>query len=213
MQTSATWRLERTSAMIPTSNPAMSMPFSDPDASDIKHAAAGDSNAFARLLDRHLERLHRLAWRSLGNEADAQDVVQDAFLRAYLQLPRWRHGQARFSTWLYRVTFNLCQDRLRSRRESLPVETLALADAGHTPDTAFEQQDRQRRLGQAIANLPQRQREALLLCHYEGLSNTEAAAVLKISTAAIESLLARARRNLRILLPKDLASPALELEP
>lgn len=94
----------------------------DPDALDLAQAAQGEEAAFTRLVDRHLERLHRLAWRSLGNAADAEDVAQDAMLRAFRQLPLWQPGQARFSSWLYRVTLNLCQDRLRQRREHLPIE-------------------------------------------------------------------------------------------
>lgn len=169
----------------------------DPDALDLAQAAQGEEAAFTRLVDRHLERLHRLAWRSLGNAADAEDVAQDAMLRAFRQLPLWQPGQARFSSWLYRVTLNLCQDRLRQRREHLPIEEMELVDPAPEPELALETRQRQHRLEDALAELPQRQREALLLCHYEGLSCADAAQAMETTVEAIESLLARARRQLR----------------
>ncbi len=203
MDSTLCWWEARTSAMMPVSEVAPQPIVLDPDAADIAHAASGDPRAFARLVDRHLGPVHRLAWRSLGNDADAQEVAQETFLRAFTGLPDWRHGQARFSTWLYRVAFNLCQDRLRQRRDWLPVEEVELVDPGTTPDQALERRQRLLRIEDALIRLPQRQREALLLCHYEGLSNIDAAAVLDVSVAALESLLARARRNLRALLPDD----------
>lgn len=172
----------------------------DPDAAIIARAGAGDAQAFAALVDRHLAMVHRLAWRSLGSDADAQDVAQDTFVRAFRQLPQWRNGQARFSTWLYRVAFNLCQDRLRRRREHIAVDEIELFDADALPEHALENAQRQHQVEDAIAALPQRQREALLLCHYEGQSNAQAAAILEVSVEALESLLARARRSLRTML-------------
>ena len=192
--------------MMPVSETTVSSTMTDPDAGDIARAAAGDPHAFARLVDRHLSRVHRLAWRSLGNDADAQEVAQETFLRAFTQLPNWRPNHARFSTWLYRVAFNLCQDQLRSRRDWVPVEELDLIDSAAEPDTRLEQGQRWMRVEEAIASLPQRQREALLLCHYEGESNAAAAAVLGVPVTALESLLARARRTLRALLPDDAAA-------
>lgn len=178
----------------------------DPDARDVERAAQGDPRAFARLVDQHLPRVHRLAWRTLGNDADAQDVAQDTFLRAFTQLPTWRTGHAQFSTWLYRVAFNLCQNRLRARKDWVDVEDVDLPDPATAPDLALARQQRLQRIEDALAQLPQRQREALLLCHYEGQSQIEAAAVLGVSVEAIGSLLARARRRLRAILPDESAS-------
>lgn len=208
MELALTWWSSRTSAMMPVSETVVSSTMTDPDAGDISRAAAGDPQAFERLVDRHLGRVHRLAWRSLGNNADAQEVAQETFLRAFTQLPTWQPHRARFSTWLYRVAFNLCQDHLRSRRDWVPVEDVELIDSASEPDTRLDQGQRWLRIEDAIARLPQRQREALLLCHYEGESNASAAAVLGVSVTALESILARARRNLRAMLPDDAPMPS-----
>lgn len=189
-------------AMSASSEPVLSCD-ADPDAADLVRVAEGDERAFARLVDRHLPMIHRLAWRTLGVEADAEDVAQETFLRAFHQIPRWRGGKARFSTWLYRVALNLCHDRLRKARVWLPVDTLELVDPDAAPDAGIEQAQVSRRVGEAIAALPQRQREALLLCHFEGQSNAEAARVLEVSVEALESLLSRARRTLRSTLGDD----------
>ena len=123
----------------------------DPDADDLACAATGDERAFSRLVDRHLPMVHRLAWRTLGVEADAEDVAQETFLRAHRQLPRWRSGQARFSTWLYRVALNLCQDHLRRRRDWVPSDTMELVDHDAAPERALERTDVSHRVADAIA--------------------------------------------------------------
>lgn len=166
-------------------------------------AGAGDQAAFALLMDRHLPRLHRLAGRLLGSAAEADEVGQDAFLRAWQQAPSWRSGQARFSTWLYRITFNLAHDRLRQRRDTVSLDDVELPSAGRTPEQETVAGARARRLRAAITALPERQRAALLLCHHEGFSNIDAAGVLAVSVDALESLLARARRTLRTQLGED----------
>lgn len=203
MEVVQAWWQVPASAMMPAPAAARRNLVLDPDSSDIALAANGDPPAFSRLVDRHLARVHRLAWRTLGNDADAEEVAQETFLRAFTHLPQWRSGQARFSTWLYRVAFNLCQDRLRARREYLPVDDLDLSDPDSEPEFAVARMQRLERIEDALATLPQRQREALLLCHYEGQTQDEAAAVLGVSVEAVESLLGRARRSLRAMLPTD----------
>lgn len=204
MELTWTWWQAPTSAMMLTSVATSRPAVFDPDASEISRAAEGDPQAFERLVDRHLDRVHRLAWRTLGNDADAQDVAQETFLRAFTQLPQWQPGKARFSTWLHRVAFNLCQDRLRARRDWHPIDDVELTDAQALPEHTLASHQRLQRIEEAMARLPQRQREALLLCHYEGQSQADAAAVLGVSVEAIESLLARARRSLRAMLPEEL---------
>lgn len=169
----------------------------DPDLPLLKRIANGDAQGSRMLVDRHLNRLHALATRVLGNAADADEVCQDAFVRAWRQAPDWTPGNARFSSWLHQVVLNLCRDRLRTRREMLPLEQLPEMAHEDTPEQAQSSTDRVIMLRLALSQLPERQREALLLCHFQGLSNIEAAAALAVSVDALESLLARARRGLR----------------
>lgn len=173
---------------------------SDPDLELLPRIASGDARACRALVDRHLPRLHGLAWRLTGSSADADEVCQDAFVRAWRQARDWRTGQARFGTWLHQVVLNLCRDRLRVRRESAPLSDAEGLVAADDPERAQQQHERSRLLQQALQTLPERQREALVLCHYQELSNIEAAALLELSVDALESLLARARRGLRAAL-------------
>src|SRR5215813_6080589 len=93
-------------------------PVEDPDLDLVRRVGAGEGPACAALVDRHLPRILGLAGRLLGSRADAEEVAQEVFLRVWQQAGRWRAGEARFSTWLHRVAVNLCQDRLRRRRET-----------------------------------------------------------------------------------------------
>lgn len=178
----------------------------DPDAALVKRIGAGDARAAEALVARHLTRLTATARRLLNDAVEAEDVAQEVFLRVWKEAPRWREGQAQFATWMYRVAVNLCFDRLRRRRETLdPDAGVALADQGPAPGAALLAQERTARVEAALAALPERQRAAIALCHYQELSNIEAAAALDVSVDALESLLARGRRALRAALA-DLAN-------
>lgn len=163
-------------------------------------AGSGDHTAFASLVERHMRRAGALAARVVGNKAEAEDIVQEAFLRVWLKAAEWQpeaEGGARFSTWFYRVLMNLCIDRTR-RVTPAPLEAAGeIADAKPDGFDNVAAGETQRRVAAAVADLPNRQRAALTLCHYEGMSNIEAAAILDLSVGAVESLLVRARRNLR----------------
>lgn len=159
--------------------------------------------AVRAMVTRKLPRLLALASRILGDRAEAEDVAQEAFVRIWRQAPGWRPGKARFDTWLHRVALNLCYDRLRVRSEKSLAEAPDQVDPGPGPDHALDQRDEQQQIEQALAALPERQREAIVLQYYQDLSNTEAAAVMGISVEALESLLARARRNLRTSLDRE----------
>ncbi len=163
----------------------------------MRRAGRGDAAAIQALVARKLPRMLALAGRMLGDAAEAEDVAQEALIRAWRQAPRWTPGNARFDTWLHRVALNLCYDRLRRRRE-IPTETPPdRPDEGPAPDRGLIAADTGRRVDAALAALPQRQREALVLCHYQELTNIEAAGLMDVSVEALESLLSRGRRALR----------------
>lgn len=148
--------------------------------------------AFSLLLERHVDGLHSFVYRFLQSPAEAEDVVQETFLRVWSRAATWQPQRVRFSTWLYRIARNLCIDQLRRSRHQVAVDVEALSQPQ-------PQQDHWVRaaLRRAQAELPERQRSALILCHYQGLRNAEVAQVLGISVDAVESLLARARRSLK----------------
>ncbi|HEX4568960.1 MAG TPA: sigma-70 family RNA polymerase sigma factor [Dongiaceae bacterium] len=186
----------------------------DSDDALMRRAGSGDKAAFALLVRRHLARATALAQRITGNRSDAEEIVQEAFLRCWQKAPEWRPverpandraandrgedgARAQFGTWLYRVLVNLCLDR---RRRPQPVGIEAAETVADSAADGFDETARgetSRRVQAAMAQLPERQRAALALCYFEGLGNIEAAATLDISIGALESLLVRARRALR----------------
>lgn len=159
-------------------------------------AAQGDARAFRTLAQRHAGRALGLARRILGNEAAAEEIVQDALLRVWTSAPRWR-PEAAFRTWLYRIVVNLCLNAKR-RAPDLPLDAAGdVADPALGADAKLEAAERDRELADAIAALPERQRAAIVLTYQEGLSNAEVAAVLDTSVSSVETLLVRAKRALR----------------
>ncbi len=159
--------------------------------------ARGDQDAVRAMVARKLPPLLALAGRMLGDRGDAEDVAQETFVRIWRAAPRWRSGEAKFDTWLHRVALNLCTDRLRRRRETTMAEPPEQIDRGPAPDRNLHDEDSQRLVGAALATLPDRQREAIVLHYYQELSNIDAAEAMGISVEALESLLSRARRALR----------------
>ncbi len=168
----------------------------DPDASLLSRVALGEPEATRLLIRAKLPRVLGLATRMLRDRTEAEDVAQDAFLRVWRQAPRWRAGEARFETWLHAVVLNLCRDRLRRRRAPIDHTLPDIADPAPDAEAALLGVERDEAVAMEIERLPERQREALLLVHYQERSGTEAAAMLGISVEALESLLARARRRL-----------------
>jgi len=177
----------------------------------------GDCTAFGELVRRHLGRAVAVAQRVTGSRSDAEEIAQEAFLRVWTKAPTWQSANgelrgARFTTWLYRVVFNLGIDRKRRPAMSTLEAAGDPTDPADSALHALEKAQLSRRVANAVAALPERQRAALTLCFYEGLSNREAADILALSPGAVESLLVRARRSLRRALA-GVAAEFLEVSP
>ena len=173
---------------------------SEPELMD--RVAAGDPVAFRLLADRHINSLLALANRMLDDRTEAEDVVQECFLRLWRDAGNWR-ARAAVGTWLYRIAYNLCIDRIRSRRPSVTIDSVDLPDERQSLDRQLNESDVARRLRAALHQLPERQRNAIILVHLQELAGKEAASVMNVSTKTLESLLARGRRNLRSRLQHD----------
>lgn len=159
--------------------------------------ADGNRAAYAELVSRHLDRTVTIAGRILGSRADAEEVAQEAFLRLWRDAGRFRPELARFSTWFYRITANLCLDSKR-RPVQVPLESAGdPRDPAPDPETRLETDRTRAAVTAAVAGLPERLRTAVSLTYDAGLSNAEAAAAMEIGVKALESLLVRARRSLR----------------
>jgi RNA polymerase sigma factor (sigma-70 family) len=166
--------------------------------------ANGDRQAALALSQRVTPRVLGYAARMLGGDrAEAEDVAQEVMLRLWRIAPIWRQGETKVTTWAYRVATNLCLDRQRARKRKAltPLDDAPeVAADGQSADGALIEADRMAALETALAALPDRQRQAVVLRHLEGLSNPEIAAVLEIGVEAVESLTARGKRALAALL-------------
>lgn len=175
------------------------MPFDAAGLSDEALLAAygrGEARAARVLTDRLLPGVWRTARRLLGDEAEAEDVAQEAMLRLWRIAPDWRAGEAKVSTWLYRVAVNLCTDRLR-RRRGVALDAVPEPEDGAPGAAAgLMEADRMAALDAALMALPERQRQAVVLRHLEGLANPEIAEIMALGVEAVESLTARGKRNL-----------------
>ncbi len=171
--------------------------------------AAGDEAEFARLVGELVPRLLRFARATLAaSPAEAEEVVQESLIRLWQQAATWQ-PDGRISTWLHRVAYRLCIDRLRRLRPSVDIDTVEsdLADPAPQPGTRLMRLEDARAVQAAVSALPERQRAAIVLCHYQGLSQAEGAAVMGIGEEAYESLLARGRRRLRAVLARREETP------
>lgn len=154
----------------------------------------GNAEAFEELMQRHIRQLHAYAFRLCQNSSDAEEIVQESFMRVWSRARTWIPRKVKFKTWLFQIARNLCIDRFRKQRAKLDSSI----DLDLFPDASTES-DKELALAlhQVVLQLPERQRTALVLCQVEGWSQKEVADVMRVSVEAVESLLARARRSLR----------------
>lgn len=169
----------------------------------IAEYAAGSQAAAREIIRRLAPSVLALARRMLGDEAEAEDVVQEAMMKLWKIAPDWQAGRAKPSTWLYRVTSNLCTDRLRKRKFASSEEAPEVEDDTPGVVETLELRDRANAVNTALSGLPERQRLALHLRYYQHLANKEIATVLETSVEAVESLLGRGKRDLAKQLIKE----------
>lgn len=167
-----------------------------PDETLLVLYANGDEDAARLLTQRLTPKVFGHAYRLLGDRAEAEDVSQEALLRLWKIAPDWRQGEAKPSTWLYRVVANLCMDRLRKRRSVGLDEIAEPVDGAASAVETLQNTARMDALQNALGILPDRQRQAVVLRHIEGLGNVEIGQIMEISSEAVESLTARGKRAL-----------------
>ncbi|HET9794677.1 MAG TPA: RNA polymerase sigma factor [Thermoanaerobaculia bacterium] len=177
------------------------------DAALLAGCRAGDRSAFEELYRVHGERMKSVAANLLGDRAEAEDAVQEAFVRIFRSSASFE-GRSRFSTWIYRVVVNCCYDLLRRRRPTISLEEAPLesgeplAGIAGSPDPALR-----RALDQGLATLPPRQRSAFVLFAVEGFSHREISEILDVSPGNSKTLVFEAKRRLARLLEPRLRSP------
>jgi RNA polymerase sigma-70 factor (ECF subfamily) len=187
-------------------------PSQTPNLSDDRLMAAsatGAADAFRLLVDRHSPSAWRLAWRLTGDAGEAEDLVQEGFARLWRQAPRWQAGQSGVGAFLQRVITNLAIDRSRRQRPQLMDELPDRADPAPLADALLAEADLATRIQACLASLPERQRAAIVLTYWEGLTGPMAAELLDLSPKAFESLLIRARSALKSVLAAAGISPSL----
>lgn len=173
------------------------------DESLMSRIQEGSHEAFAALVDRHSNRFYRIAYRLVACKNDAEDIVQQAFLKLWDRPGHWIPGKrTKFTTWFYRVVINLCIDYRRRRKRIVVTEKIEVADENPGQELLLARRQKEALLERFIGDLPERQQLALNLCFHEGIGHEEAAAIVGVSVKALQSLLMRAKttlkRNVRI---------------
>ncbi|OYY73133.1 RNA polymerase sigma factor [Sphingomonas sp. 28-63-12] len=158
--------------------------------------AARDPVAFRMVVDRHALMIRRIGYRMLGDPSEAEDVAQEALARLWEHAGRWRPGGTGIGAWLHRVSVNACLDRIRRRRFVSSGDLPDRADDAPIADALIDAEQQRATVAACVGALADRQRAAIVLTYYEGLSNIMAADALDMNIKAFESLLHRARRTL-----------------
>ena len=165
----------------------------------VERTAHGDVGAFEELIVRYQTPAVHFAFRFVGDAQEAEDLAQEAFLRVFRNAHNYNYT-ARFRTWFFQILINLCRDWLKKKKPVLIGDALELVLSNSDPSEVLDRERRTKALARALQSLPPNQRLALILCHYEGMNYQEASAVLGVSNKALDSLLVRARRTLRVRL-------------
>jgi RNA polymerase sigma-70 factor (ECF subfamily) len=164
--------------------------------------AGGDRGAFEVLAKRHLGRVYGQARCMVKGKQDAEDVAQDVFTRLWVYGPKWKTGEAAFTTWLHRIVANCCYDFLR--KHAVDVKKVEvddnIASGEKDQESGLAEREKKERVQRALQELPERQRMAVTLCYFQEMTNPEAAKVMDIHIKALEGLLVRARKALRPVL-------------
>ena len=180
----------------------------------IHKAQNGDVTAFSELIESYQQNVYNLAYRMSGNAEDAADIAQEAFIKLYLSISKFK-GNAKFSTWVYRITTNACLDAIKKRKKT---KTYSISDSVETEEgeylrefedlsvnveEGFERKEQQRIINEAIATLPEKHRAIIILRDINELSYEEIAATLNCSEGTVKSRISRARANLYEVLKKN----------
>ncbi|MEW6104226.1 MAG: sigma-70 family RNA polymerase sigma factor [bacterium] len=152
-----------------------------------------DEDAFEQLVKEYRHSVLNTIYRYIGDSAEAQDIAQEVFIKVWQHAKNFR-GESRFSTWLYRIVVNQCLNYRAKKRESLPILENTISS---NSDVSFEDEEEKVAIKKAVNELPERQRIALILSKFEGKSYKEIAQIMKVSLSSVESLIFRARENLR----------------
>lgn len=160
----------------------------------------GKPEAFQILMERHINMHLSFAERMMGNREEAEDIVQDAFTKLWLHAEKFDPSRSKFTTWFYRVVMNRCLDKKRKKTPLALPENYDPVDNRENPAENLAKEQKKAHVRQALNEIPGRQRAAISLCYFEGLSNQEAADIMGLNIKALESLLGRGRKNLKTLL-------------
>ncbi len=156
--------------------------------------------AYQAILNDQLASIHRFVVRMMGDPSEAEDITQEVFLRLWLHASRFNASAAKLTTWLHNIAHNLVVDHFRKYGRMVNTADTGDVPGGEEPDAALFSNLIANDIKEGLMRLPERQRSAIILCHYQGLSNKDAAAILDLSVDALESLMARGRRNLKTTL-------------
>ncbi len=170
----------------------------DPDTELMLRFARGDISAFEQILKKYKDMVINLAYRFVQNYPEAEDIAQEVFLKIYQSAINYKPS-AKLSTWVYRITANLSLNYLRSKKHlpTVPLEESLEITESVTPDSDFEKKELTKRVKKALNSLPENQRLAVILQKYENLSYEEIAEIIGVSSSAVDSLIQRAKENLR----------------